>query len=130
MEGKRKFLRMYLCFNALKEGWKGDLRPLIGLDETFLKGKCKGMLLVAIEQGSMNHFYLLAWTVVDKETGRTWSWFLELLKRSLELKNGAGVTFISDMQKVNFCLFFFFNFRLVVFWFLNFWLLFFYFFGF
>lgn len=90
---------MYLCFNALKEGWKGDLRPLIGLDETFLKGKCKGMLLVAIEQGSMNHFYLLAWTVVDKETGRTWSWFLELLKRSLELKNGAGVTFISDMQK-------------------------------
>ncbi|XP_059300213.1 uncharacterized protein LOC132052612 [Lycium ferocissimum] len=98
-EGKRKSLRMYLCFNALKKGWKSGLRPLIGLDGTFLKGRVKGILLVALGQDSMNHFFPLAWAIVDKETSRTWSWFCELLKRSLDLKEGIGITFISDMQK-------------------------------
>jgi len=84
----------------LKSGWKAGLRPLIGLDGTFLKGKCKGILLVAMAQDSAKHFYPLVWAVVDKETNRTWKWFMELLRSSLELREGEGVTFISDMQKV------------------------------
>ncbi|KAF3643884.1 putative F-box protein-like [Capsicum annuum] len=72
-EGKMQFLRMYLSFDALKKGWKCGLRPLIGVDGTFLKGRCKGMLLVALGQDSMNSFYPLAWAIVDKETSRTWS---------------------------------------------------------
>ena len=59
-EGKRRFLRLYICFQALKEGWKGGLRPFIGLDGTFLKGKSKGIMLVAVGQDSSNHFYPLA----------------------------------------------------------------------
>ncbi|XP_019242557.1 PREDICTED: uncharacterized protein LOC109222689, partial [Nicotiana attenuata] len=99
-EGKRRFLRMYICFQALKTGWKAGLRPLIGLDGTFLKGKCKGILLVAMAQDSVKYFYpSLAWAVVDKETGRTWKWFMELLRNSLELEDGEGVTFMSDLQK-------------------------------
>ncbi|XP_060170969.1 uncharacterized protein LOC132601938 [Lycium barbarum] len=98
-EGKRKFLRMYICFNALKKGWKGGLRPLIGVDGTFLKGRYKDQMLVALAQDSMKQFYPLAWVVVDKETTMTWTWFFECLKMSLELKDGLGVTFISDMQK-------------------------------
>ncbi|XP_059315512.1 uncharacterized protein LOC132066163 [Lycium ferocissimum] len=68
--------------DALKKGWKGGLRPLIGVDGTFLKGRYKGQMLVALAQDSMNQFYPLAWAVM-----------------SLELKDGQGVTFISDMQK-------------------------------
>ncbi|KAH0711746.1 hypothetical protein KY289_007705 [Solanum tuberosum] len=59
-QGKKKFLRMYICFNALKLGWKEGLRPFIGLDGTFLKGQCKGQLLVAMAQDSQNCFYPLA----------------------------------------------------------------------
>ncbi|KAH0781133.1 hypothetical protein KY290_000731 [Solanum tuberosum] len=70
--GKRKFLRMYICFKEMKLGFKSGLRPLIGLD---------------------------AWAVVDKETKRTWTWFMQHLQHSLELQNGEGLTFISDMQK-------------------------------
>lgn len=70
-QGKRKFLRMYICFNALKVGWKERLRPFTGLDGTFLKGQCKGQLLVAMAQNCQNSFYPLAWVVVDKETSRT-----------------------------------------------------------
>ncbi|KAG5623242.1 hypothetical protein H5410_008460, partial [Solanum commersonii] len=50
-QGKRKFLRMYICFNALKLGWKEGLRPFIGLDGTFLKGQCKGQLLLLPVKG-------------------------------------------------------------------------------
>ncbi|WMV28961.1 hypothetical protein MTR67_022346 [Solanum verrucosum] len=98
-QGKRKFLRMYICFNALKLGWKEGLRPFIGLDGTFLKGQCKGQLLVAMAQDSQNCLYPLAWAVVDKETTRTWIWFLQLLNNSLNLKDGQIVTFMFDMQK-------------------------------
>ncbi|KAM3283883.1 hypothetical protein P3S67_022681 [Capsicum chacoense] len=88
-EGKMHFLRMYLCFDALKKSWKCRLRPLTGVDG----------------QDFLNSFYPLAWAIVDKETSRTWSYFIELLKRSLDLNDGAGTTFISDMQKVSFSFF-------------------------
>ncbi|XP_015064661.1 uncharacterized protein LOC107009853 [Solanum pennellii] len=101
--GKRKFLRMYNCFKAMKLGFKSGLRPLIGLDGTFLKGKAKGQVLRVVGQESNNSFYPLAWAVVDKETKRTWTWFMQHLQHPLELQNGEGLTFISDMQKANWC---------------------------
>jgi len=106
VQGKRKFLKMYICFNAMKVEWKEGLRPFIELNGTFLKGKCKGQLLVAMSQDCDNSFYPLAWAVVDKETTTTWTWFLQLLEKSLNLKNGDSITFMSDMQKVssNLCL--------------------------
>lgn len=70
-EGKRRFLMMYVCFQALKCGWREGLRPL--MDGTFLKGKCMGQLLVVVGQDSVKHVYPLAWAVVDKETSRTWT---------------------------------------------------------
>ncbi|KAG5573165.1 hypothetical protein H5410_062931 [Solanum commersonii] len=73
--GKRKFLRMYICFKEMKLGFKSGLRPFIGLDGTFLKGKAK------------------------RQTKRTWTWFMQHLQHSLELQNGEELTFISDMQK-------------------------------
>ncbi|WMV23703.1 hypothetical protein MTR67_017088 [Solanum verrucosum] len=66
--GQRKFLGMYICIQALKSGWRAGLRPFIGLDDTFLKGK-------------------------------TWKWFIELLRNSLGLTDGEGLTLMSDMQK-------------------------------
>ncbi|KAM3320313.1 hypothetical protein P3S67_007513 [Capsicum chacoense] len=41
-QGKKKILRMYICFNALKLGWKEELRPFIGLDGTILKSHYNG----------------------------------------------------------------------------------------
>ncbi|KAF3647913.1 SNF1-related protein kinase regulatory subunit beta-3 [Capsicum annuum] len=100
VQGKRRFLRMYVSFEALKRGWISGLRPFIGLDGTFLKGKFKGILLVALGQNSMKHFYPLAWAVIDRETARTWKWFIDLLRNSLGLADGEGLTLMSDMQKV------------------------------
>ncbi|KAH0713606.1 hypothetical protein KY285_009088 [Solanum tuberosum] len=48
--GKRKFLRMYICFKAMKLGFKSGLKPFIGLAGTFIEGKTKGKILVVVGQ--------------------------------------------------------------------------------
>ncbi|XP_075092524.1 uncharacterized protein LOC107822141 [Nicotiana tabacum] len=48
-EGKMRFLRMYICFQAMKSMFKSGLRPFIGLDGTFLKGKAKGHLQASLD---------------------------------------------------------------------------------
>ncbi|WMV15995.1 hypothetical protein MTR67_009380 [Solanum verrucosum] len=80
--------------NALKESNPGT--------DVVLKGKAKGQLLSAIGQDSMNHFYLIAWAIMDRECKTSWVWVLELLQKSLNINSGEGITFMSDMQKANF----------------------------
>lgn len=36
-QGKIRFSRMYVCFQAYKNRWRVGLRPIIGLDGIFLK---------------------------------------------------------------------------------------------
>ncbi|CAI9298269.1 unnamed protein product [Lactuca saligna] len=93
------FHRMYLCFKAIKEGWKIGCRRVIGLDGSFLKGTCKGELLTAIGRDANNQVYPIAWAVVDIENKANWKWFLELLTEDLNLLDGGGFTVISDQHK-------------------------------
>ncbi|KAH0743276.1 hypothetical protein KY290_031269 [Solanum tuberosum] len=46
-----------------------------------------------------NQMYPIAWTVIDKETKETWSWFLKRIKHDLELTESEGLTVMSNMQK-------------------------------
>lgn len=43
--------------------------------------------------------YPICWAVVDKESYETWSWFLKLLIKDLELGDGENLTIISDKQQ-------------------------------
>ncbi|XP_065871882.1 uncharacterized protein [Euphorbia lathyris] len=97
--GRRVFWRIFVCFDALKKGWKAGCRPIIGLDGCFLKGICKGVLLVACGRDADDHFYPIAWAVVDRETGGSWEWFIQHLILQLELGKGENLSLISDMQK-------------------------------
>jgi transposase-like protein len=90
----------YVCFNALKQGFKAGCRKVIGLDGCFFKGVVKGELLCAIARDANNQMYPLAWVVVEQETNETWKWFIGLLIKDLDINNsGAGWIFISDQQK-------------------------------
>ncbi|CAI9289777.1 unnamed protein product [Lactuca saligna] len=93
------FHRMYLCFKAIKEGWKIGCHRVIGLDGSFLKGTRKGELLTAIGRDGNNQVYPIAWAVVDIEKKANWKWFLELLTEDLNLLDGGGFTVISDQHK-------------------------------
>ncbi|GJZ68941.1 reverse transcriptase domain-containing protein [Tanacetum coccineum] len=70
---KTYFDRFYVCFKALKDGWKMDCRRIIALD--------------------------VAWAVVSVENKDNWTWFLELIAEDLEVPNGVGLTLMYDQHK-------------------------------
>ncbi|XP_075084700.1 uncharacterized protein LOC142167959 [Nicotiana tabacum] len=100
----RKELGLYvgisICRKARNKAFKAGCRPCIGLDDYFLKGVCKGKLLVAVCKDGNNQILLLAWAVVEVENKFNWTWFLRLLKDDLELGDGTNFTFITHMQKM------------------------------
>ncbi|KAK8637441.1 hypothetical protein V6N13_064860 [Hibiscus sabdariffa] len=52
-----KFKRLYVCFSALKEGFKKYCRPVISLDECFLKSPFKGEILSVVGRDSNNQIF-------------------------------------------------------------------------
>ncbi|MBA0608850.1 hypothetical protein Godav_021019, partial [Gossypium davidsonii] len=57
------FKRFYVCFEALKRGWKEGCRPVLGLDGCFLKGPFKCKLLAVVGRDGNNQMYLVAWAI-------------------------------------------------------------------
>lgn len=101
-DGKNYFHRFYIGFKALSDGWKLGCRRVIGLDGCFLKGQVKGELLTVIGRDANNQVYPIAWVVVDVENKPNWTWFIELLRDSVDLHDGRGLVVISDQHKVCF----------------------------
>ena len=64
-EGLQVFRKFYVCFHALKVGFKEGCRKIIGLDGCFLKGPTQGKLLAAISKDSNNQMYPITWAVVE-----------------------------------------------------------------
>lgn len=95
-----KFKRIYICYYALKEGWKNGCRPILGLDGCFLKTICGGQLLSAVGRDGNDQMYPVAYAVVESENADSWRWFIDLLRDDLNLGDGQGCTIISDQQKV------------------------------
>ncbi|KAJ9567651.1 hypothetical protein OSB04_003617 [Centaurea solstitialis] len=62
----RKFKRLYLCFDALKNGFKAGKRDFLGLDGAFMKGPYPGQILTTVRIDSNNGTYPLAWAIVWK----------------------------------------------------------------
>jgi hypothetical protein len=58
-------------------------RSIISVDDTFLTGKYKGTLMVAIAITAENHVLLLVFALVDGENNDSWSWFLTLVRKEV-----------------------------------------------
>ncbi|KAK9045141.1 hypothetical protein V6N11_059030 [Hibiscus sabdariffa] len=95
-----KFMRIYVCFSALMEGFKMYCRPVVGLDGCFLKSSFKGEILSAVGRDCSNQNFPIAWAVVEVENRKTWAWFLNNLQHDLSLGDEDGCTLLNDMQKV------------------------------
>lgn len=93
MEGAdRRFTKIYICYGALKEGWRKGCRPIIGLDGCHLKTVYKGQLLTAVGIDANNGMYPVAFAVVEKENKDAWIWFLKFLKDDLSMSNDYSYT--------------------------------------
>ncbi|KAF6153036.1 hypothetical protein GIB67_034758 [Kingdonia uniflora] len=71
------FTRCFWCFGPPKKTYK-LLRPVVVIDRTFLKGKYRGTLLTTITIDPSNHIFLLAFSITDSETTKSWTYFLEM----------------------------------------------------
>lgn len=94
------FMRMYICLEACKAGYKQGCRPIIGLDGCHLKGPYPVMILSAIAKDENNCIFLVAWAIVEVENTSSWTWFIELLLNDIGHLEGNGLTLMSDRQKV------------------------------
>ncbi|MBA0664099.1 hypothetical protein Goklo_004157 [Gossypium klotzschianum] len=92
-------LRYYVCFDALKRGWKAGCRQLIGLDSCFLKCPFKSEFLTTVKRDTNNQMFPIAWVVVEMKCTDSWVWLLSLLLNDLDLEDEYGYTIISDQQK-------------------------------
>ncbi|KAK8705818.1 hypothetical protein V6N13_049407 [Hibiscus sabdariffa] len=64
-----RFERLYLCMQAMKDGFKAGCRPIIGLDGCHLKGYYQGHLLAAMGIDADDSIYPIAFTVVENQKG-------------------------------------------------------------
>ncbi|CAO2036270.1 unnamed protein product [Urochloa humidicola] len=98
---RKVFERFYCCFDACKKGFLAGCRRVIGLDGCWFKGANNGQLLCAVGRDANNQMYPIAWAAVATETYESWSWFLGLLQKDLNISNGGEAwVIISDQQKV------------------------------
>ena len=81
------FIYFYICFDAFKRDWLEGCRKNIDFDGYFLKGSCKGELLVAVGRNGNQQMFSIAWVVVDTETKHSWSFFFQVLDRRSELRH-------------------------------------------
>ncbi|KAL5551674.1 hypothetical protein UlMin_001850 [Ulmus minor] len=72
-------------------------RKVIGIDETFLKGPYKGVLLVATAQDGNSKCYPITWVIVDSENDDSWTWFLTRMKEVIG--DTDELVFVSDRAK-------------------------------
>ena len=93
------FFRFYLSFKACKIGFKNGCRPLIGVDGSHLTGQFGGVLLSATALDGDSGIVPIAICICESESTDSWTWFLRLLRDSLEWEEGRPICFISDRQK-------------------------------
>ncbi|XP_020258763.1 uncharacterized protein LOC109835187 [Asparagus officinalis] len=72
-----RFRRLFICYVACIIGFLNGSRPLLFLDETFLKDRYKGMLLNAIVYDGDRGIFPLAYCICDQENVANWRWFLQ-----------------------------------------------------
>ncbi|EMS50332.1 hypothetical protein TRIUR3_23618 [Triticum urartu] len=73
------FRRSFWAFGASIEEYR-HCKPVLSVDEMFLSGKVRGVLLVAITCDADNQLVPLAFGLVEREDNSNWKWFLTLLR--------------------------------------------------
>jgi hypothetical protein len=89
--------RVFWCFPQCVAGF-AHYRPIISVDETFLTGKYKGTLMIAVGITMKSHLLLLAFVLVEGENNESWSWFLTLVRKEV-LGPGRSICIILNRHR-------------------------------
>nr|KYP31902.1 hypothetical protein KK1_047552 [Cajanus cajan] len=95
-EGSVIFKRLFWTFKPCIDGF-AFCKPIVQVDGTFLYGRYKGTLLVAVAQDGRNNIIPIAFAVVEGETSDAWFFFLKNLRRYVTPQD--GLCLISDRHE-------------------------------
>jgi hypothetical protein len=73
-------------------------RPIISVDDTFLTGKYKCTLMVAVGMTAENQLLPFAFALVEGENNESWKWFLNLVRKQVHIPD-IQVCMISDHHR-------------------------------
>uniref|UniRef100_K3XS37 SWIM-type domain-containing protein n=1 Tax=Setaria italica TaxID=4555 RepID=K3XS37_SETIT len=96
-DGRQIFERVFWCFPQSVEAFR-HCRPVFSIDGTFLIGKYRGTLLIAISCDANNMLVPLAFALVERENNDSWGWFLRLVRIHV-VGLGREVGIISDRHQ-------------------------------
>ncbi|KAL3649199.1 hypothetical protein CASFOL_005602 [Castilleja foliolosa] len=91
------FRYCFMSLGASIRGFLGNIRPVIAIDGTFLKGKLGGTLLLATAMDGNKQIYPIAFGIVDSENNESWNWFLVKLHEIIG--HISDLVIISDRHK-------------------------------
>ena len=77
--GKATFKHLFWSFKPCIEGFS-YCKPVVSVDGTWLYGKYRGILLIAMAQDGKNNTIPLAYAIVEGETSDAWFFFLQRLR--------------------------------------------------
>ncbi|XP_068498438.1 uncharacterized protein [Phaseolus vulgaris] len=90
------FKRVFWTFKPCIDGFK-FCKSVVQVDGTFLYGKYREMLLVAVAQDDRNNILPIAFSIVEGETADAWFFFLRNLQRYVTPQD--GLCLISDRHE-------------------------------
>jgi hypothetical protein len=73
-------------------------RHIVSVDATFLTGKYKGTLMVAVGMTAENQLLTFAFALVDGENNESWPWFPRLVRKEV-LCPDRSIYMISDRHR-------------------------------
>lgn len=88
-----RFKYLFLALGASVRGFD-QMRNVVIVDGTHLRGKYGGCLLTASAQDGNYQVYPVAMAVVDSENDKAWEWFFQKLLQFIP--NEKDVVFVSD----------------------------------
>ena len=77
--GKQIFHRLFWAFQPCIRGF-AYCKPILQIDGTWLYGKYKGTLLMAVAQDGNSNIFPVAFAIVEGETADGWGFFLKNLR--------------------------------------------------
>ncbi|KAL5576621.1 hypothetical protein UlMin_018320 [Ulmus minor] len=70
-----KFKYLFIAFDASIKGFQ-YCRPVVSIDATHMKGKYRGVLVMAVCHNANQQIFMLAFGIGDSENDTAWTWFL------------------------------------------------------
>jgi hypothetical protein len=93
IKDKIRFRRYFFALKPCIDGFLTDCRPYLAIDSTFLTGKFKDQLVVAVAVAVDGHnwMYPVAFGVMDSETNENWIWFMQRLREVIRCLIGLAI---------------------------------------